>query len=139
MDREKITVMVADDDDDFRNILTEYVKSRGFNVVEARDGRESIDVAVESVPDVVLLDVMMPEKSGIDVCKELKTDERTRNAIVIMLTVRNQLSDKLTAYMAGAQRYLIKGCDLAEVDNCISTAIQQRDMNEFQMNTDDSM
>lgn len=134
-----ITVLVADDDDDFRAMLAEFLKERGFDVLEARDGQESINIAVEKTPDIILLDVMMPEKSGIDVCKELKADGRARNSIIIMLTVLNQLSDKLTAYMAGAQRYLIKGCDMTEVENCITTSIQQRDLNEVQMNADDTL
>lgn len=136
---ENVTVLVADDDDDFRVMLAEFLKVRGYEVLEARNGQESINVAVEKTPDIILLDVMMPEKSGIDVCKELKSDGLARNSIIIMLTVRNQLSDKLTAYMAGAQRYLIKGCEMTEVENCITTSIQQRDLNNIQMNTDDTL
>lgn len=133
-----ISVLVADDDDDFRVMVSAFLNERGFKVFQAIDGKEAVVTAIENIPDVVLLDMMMPEKSGIDVCKELKNDARTSAALIIMLTVKNQLSDKLTAYMAGAQRYILKGVDLHEVETIIRTVLHQRELNGIQMQDSNS-
>lgn len=128
-----ISVLVADDDNDFRELTAKFLETKGYSVLQAEDGSAAVSIATDKAPDVILLDVMMPSKSGIDVCKELKDSKTTRSSVIIMLTVKNQLSDKLTAYMAGAQRYLIKGCEFTEVERCIQTALQQKGINQIQM------
>lgn len=129
-------ILIADDDHDFRELIAEYLAGRGYNIVEACDGHEVFQKALDENPDIILLDVMMPRMNGIDVCRELKSDFRTRDSSIVMLTVKNRLSDKLTAYVAGAQRYLTKPCEMQDLDDCLQTVISQRNLNQFQHNQD---
>jgi len=130
------TVLIADDDPDFRELIKDYLSEAGYTVVEAGDGDEALRLAFEKPPDVLLLDVMMPGKNGFDVCKHIRNNDRTRGTSVVMLTVRNQLSDKLTAYISGAQRFLNKTCDLSDIDSCLKTVLKQKDIRKTQFDQD---
>ncbi len=129
-------ILIADDDQDFRELIADYLVEKGFKIVEACDGHEVFQKVLDENPDIIILDVMMPRMNGIDVCRELKSDYRTRDSSIVMLTVKNRLSDKLTAYVAGAQRYLTKPCEMQELDDCIRTVLSQREINIFQHRQD---
>jgi DNA-binding response OmpR family regulator len=129
-------ILIADDDDDFREMLSVFLSGEGYNIVEARDGAEVFDMTLNETPDVILLDVMMPSRSGFDICREIKADKRTRQSNVIMLTVKDSLPDKLTGYVAGAQRYLCKPCSLEDINECLQAVLRQRRLTRIQYEQD---
>ncbi|MFA6450769.1 MAG: response regulator [bacterium] len=129
-------ILIADDDDDFREMLSVFLSGEGYRIVEARDGAEVFDKALNEMPDVILLDVMMPSRSGFEICREIKADKRTRTSNIIMLTVKDSLPDKLTGYVAGAQRYLCKPCSLEDINDCLQAVLRQRRLTQMQYDQD---
>ncbi|HOX28463.1 MAG TPA: response regulator [bacterium] len=124
-------VLVADDDDDFRGMICDYLTEEGYTVIEASDGLQAFDKTLNERPDVLLLDVMMPGRGGYDVCRDLKIAERQdHKCIVVMLTAKASLQDKLAGFMSGASRYICKPCQLSEISECIETALTQRSITE---------
>lgn len=87
---DKVTVLTADDDDTFREFVVTLLSNEGYNVLEARDGDEAVAVAVAELPDLVILDVMMPGRDGFSAFRELRDDPRTSHIPVIMLTSINE-------------------------------------------------
>jgi two-component system alkaline phosphatase synthesis response regulator PhoP len=83
---DKKTILVVDDEPDFASIVQANLKKEGFNVEVAYDGVEALDKIKSNPPDAIVLDVMMPEKDGYEVCAELKKSEKYKNIPIIMLT-----------------------------------------------------
>ena len=106
MSAEKI--LVVDDDDDILLIVQTILASAGYTVFLARNGREGVDAALQLQPDLILLDVMMPELSGWEVCTTLKNAPETRQIPVAMLTVKSEIRDLITGMQVGADDYVTK-------------------------------
>lgn len=106
------TILIADDDVELCELLAEYLGQEGFNVRQAHDGAEALRKAGENSVDAVILDVMMPEMSGIEVLKSL----RQHSAVpVIMLTARSEDLDRILGLELGADDYLPKPCNPREL------------------------
>ena len=101
-------VLICDDEPHIVESLRYLVKREGYEVITAEDGEEGYSKAREILPDLVFLDVMMPKKSGFEVCRQLKMDERTKDIYVIILTARGEESDEKMAREAKANEYLTK-------------------------------
>jgi DNA-binding response OmpR family regulator len=101
-------ILVVDDEPFILRSLTYVLKREGFEVVEARDGIEALDVARREVPDLVFLDVMMPRMSGFDVLAELKSTAELAHCHVILLTAKGQDSDREQGFRLGCDDYLTK-------------------------------
>jgi signal transduction histidine kinase len=110
----KEKILVVDDAPDNLRMLMSLL-SQTYEVVEAEDGVSALAVASERSPDLILLDVMMPDIDGFEVCRRLKADEKTRDIPVIFLTVHDKLSDKMTAFKAGGVDYVTKPFQTQEV------------------------
>lgn len=109
-------VLVCDDEDVLRALVRASLN--GYDVIEARDGGEALLVARGERPDLILLDMMMPGRSGIDVLRDLRADPTLAAIPVVMLTARTQPGDREAAAGAGADRFLGKPFsphDLAEL------------------------
>jgi CheY-like chemotaxis protein len=106
-DRAK-TVLLCDDEDVLRSLVRATLESENCSIVEADDGDVSILLARQLVPDVIVLDMMMPGRSGLDVLSELRRDATLSHIPVIMLTARARPADQEAALAAGADRYLAK-------------------------------
>ena len=126
-------VLVADDDEDIRVFLDITLGLAGFEVIQARDGVEAFEVARSRVPDVVVLDVMMPRMDGIETLRRLRDDARTSNLPVILLTAKVQRQDTIDGLDAGADDYIVKPFDaeelLARIRAALRRADQQRSRN----------
>ena len=101
-------VLIADDEANIRNILDFTLHAEGFTVIGARNGDEAFTLAVSEQPDIVILDVMMPDTDGIEACRRLKRDERTSRLPVILLTARSSSDDRRRGREAGADAYITK-------------------------------
>ncbi|MBL8111416.1 MAG: EAL domain-containing protein [Acidobacteria bacterium] len=102
------TLLVVDDDDDILLIVDTLLRSAGYDVLLARNGREGIAMAISRQPSLILLDVMMPELSGWEVCATLKNLEETSHIPVVMLTVKAEIRDLVTGMQVGADDYVGK-------------------------------
>jgi two-component system, OmpR family, phosphate regulon response regulator PhoB len=102
------TVLLVEDDPDIRHLVSYKLTRSGHQVLEAADGFTALDLARRNPPDVVLLDVRMPRKSGLEVCRELRAGPRTAGVPIIMLTARARPQDIEQAYAAGATDYVVK-------------------------------
>jgi signal transduction histidine kinase len=109
------TVLVADDEPDMRGFLKSQL-ARTYRVIEAADGQQAVEKALYLRPEVVLLDMMMPELNGVEACRELRGHAETRSIPIIMLTARADDETKLEALSAGANDYLTKPFVVAELE-----------------------
>ena len=101
-------ILVVDDDDDILLIVQTILGGAGYSAHTAHNGREAVEKALELRPDLILLDVMMPELSGWEVCTTLKNAPETRQIPIAMLTVKNEIRDLITGMQAGADDYVTK-------------------------------
>lgn len=114
-DLDAVTVLLAEDDPDVSRSLEINLVFEGFDVTAVSDGRLALDVASQLVPDIAILDIVLPRLDGIEVCRELRRAPRTRNSAVIMVTARTLAADRLTALQAGADDYIMKPFDPREL------------------------
>ena len=101
-------ILIVDDDEDILLIVQTILASAGYSAMTARNGREGVDTAIELRPDLILLDVMMPELSGWEVCTTLKNAPETRQIPIVMLTVKSEIRDLITGMQVGADDYITK-------------------------------
>jgi two-component system, OmpR family, phosphate regulon response regulator PhoB len=111
----KPSVLVAEDEGALVTLLRYNLEREGYRVLEAMDGEEALLVAAEEKPDLVLLDWMLPQLSGIEVCRRLRSRQETRNVPIIMLTARGEESDRIRGLDTGADDYLTKPFSMMEL------------------------
>ncbi len=102
------TVLIADDEHNIRHILDFSLNAEGFDVLSAHTGEDALALAREQRPDLIILDVMMPGKGGIETCRILKEDPETAGIPVILLTARSSKADRDAGEEAGANDYITK-------------------------------
>lgn len=110
---EKVTLLVVDDEDRIRRLLNMYLTREGYEVEEAEDGAQALEMALANNYDCILLDQMMPEKDGLEVLLELR--EQKQMTPVIMLTAKGEESDRITGLESGADDYIVKPFSPREV------------------------
>ena len=102
------TILIIDDEADIRDILSYNLEKEGYQVLKAENGKKGIALAKNRLPDLILLDVMMPEMDGIEVCEILKSDENTQNILICFLTARSEDYSQIAGFNAGADDYVSK-------------------------------
>ena len=108
-------ILVAEDEPYILSMLEFRLKSLGHEIIRAVDGREALEFATTENPDLVLLDVMMPVMDGLQVLRNIKSQEETKNIPVIMLTAKGQDKDIVTGIETGAVDYVTKPFSFAEL------------------------
>ncbi|WP_048194807.1 response regulator [Methanococcoides methylutens] len=121
--REKI--LIVDDEPDAVMATRRALEADGYNVIDAGDGAMAFDLLRSDIPDVILLDVMMPDMDGFEVCKRLKEDPAYRNIPVIMLTAKGEIDDKVGGLDIGADDYVTKPFNLKELKARIKTVLRR--------------
>lgn len=102
------TIFVIDDEQDLVEMIRIKLEFEGFEVITACNGREALERIKDFTPDLILLDVMMPQLDGYQVCRKLKADSKYKHIPVIMFTAKAQENDKLWGEECGADAYLTK-------------------------------
>jgi len=107
----KARILIVDDEPDNLTILREILKSR-YTVLAASTGQHAVSLAASyPPPDLILLDIKMPNMDGYDVLKTLRTSQRTRNIKIVFVTTKRAIDDKMTAYQQGIEDYITKPID----------------------------
>jgi EAL domain-containing protein (putative c-di-GMP-specific phosphodiesterase class I)/CheY-like chemotaxis protein len=118
-------VLIADDDEEVSLLLRTYLKPLACDFLSASDGEEALAVAQAELPDAVLLDVMMPKRSGWEVCQALKAVQKTSHIGVILVTGRGDVKDRLTGLQVGADDYLVKPFNRLEVTRRVQAVLDR--------------
>ena len=105
-------ILICDDQPMIHETLGVYLKNEGFEYCSAMDGQEATDLAESYKPDLIILDIMMPKKSGVDVCREIRATSRTP---IIMLTAKGEEIDRILGLELGADDYIVKPFSAREV------------------------
>ncbi len=119
------SILIVDDEEDVLELLQLVFEANGFVVRTALNGKAAVASAYENPPDVIVLDVMMPEMDGWQVLKTLKGDERTQDIPVVMLSARAERRDKMIGLQEGAEGYLAKPFSPAEVVREIQSVLNR--------------
>ncbi|HAF95331.1 MAG: hypothetical protein A2X34_05930 [Elusimicrobia bacterium GWC2_51_8] len=104
-------ILIVDDDALNRDMLKTRLEAAGYGVAEAGNGEEGVKAAQALAPDLIIMDVMMPKVDGRLACRILKTNPKTKDIPVVMLTARSQHMEELRGWESGADEYLVKPCD----------------------------
>ena len=102
------TILVVDDDPDTLTLIGLTLQRGGFKVIKAQGGQQALNLLTHNRPDLVILDVMMPQMDGYEVCREIKADPRTADLPIVMLTAKAQTQSQLDGFRAGAIDYITK-------------------------------
>ena len=119
------TLLICDDENVLRELIRASLEDL-YALVEASDGDEALSRARERTPDLILLDMMMPGRSGLDVLVELRGDPELAQVPVIMLTARSQMADRDAAVEAGADRFLVKPFSPRELTTVVEELLDSR-------------
>lgn len=122
----KPVLLLVDDNEDFRFYLKDNLKLH-YAIAEARNGRQGLEKAFDTIPDLVVSDVMMPEMDGIELCKKLRADPRTSHIPIILLTARSADEQKIAGYESGANDYVTKPFSFEILQSRIQNLIAQRE------------
>lgn len=115
------TILIVDDVPTNLGVIVDVLEERGFRVLVAREGEEGLRRAEFAHPDLILLDVMMPGMSGLEVCRRLRANEATRDIPVLFMTASREIRDKLEGFEAGGVDYITKPFETAEVSARVDT------------------
>lgn len=104
-------ILIVEDEPNVRNFVKVYLEFEGYQVVEAKNGKEGLEQVKAEQPDLVVTDIMMPEMDGVTFYKTLRQDEKTKSLPVIVLTVKDEFEDIKFAYLIGVDEYVTKPFD----------------------------
>jgi CheY-like chemotaxis protein len=130
------TILVIDDDADVCALVCDTLEQEGYNCLRAGNGLEGMNRLRDGRPDAVVLDVMLPDKSGVQLCGEISED--ASGTPVIVLTVKQDLYTKINSFRAGAKRYLTKPFDIDDLIYAVEKTLRQKEMHEKQYEIYDS-
>lgn len=121
---ELVKVLVVDDDENVITIIRDILEPDLFEIYEAMTGKEALGMVFVTIPDIIVLDIMMPSMDGYTVCKKLKDHEHTKDIPIIILSAKTDLKDKLKAMEMGIDDYVIKPFDPQELKARIKMALK---------------
>jgi len=119
----KPRILVVEDDFDISNMLRIYFQSQGYEVAVAPRGRDALEMCRQQLPNIVVLDIMLPDIDGYEVCRQLRSNLRTSHIPIIFLTQKDERSDKIQGLELGADDYITKPFDVEELRLRVKNAI----------------
>ncbi|MCC6349886.1 MAG: response regulator [Candidatus Eisenbacteria bacterium] len=117
-------ILIVDDEPDLRSVLRFGLEAERFEVIEAADGEEGLKLACDQLPDLIVLDLMLPRMDGYKVCRALKFDDRYRHIPVIILSARSGETDRRLALDLGADGYVTKPYDMKDLVSRVREQLQ---------------
>ncbi|MCX5783972.1 MAG: response regulator [Elusimicrobia bacterium] len=111
----KQTILIADDKPEVRELLSGMLKEHGYNVLLAENGLDAVKLAQKHLPSLILLDIKMPIKDGIEACREIRQEDKTKMIPIIILSVAGQSAEIQKAMLYGANSYITKPCNKEKI------------------------
>ena len=108
MDNKNITILLVDDEPDILEIVGYNLSSEGYNVITASDGKEAVKLAKKRKPQLIILDVMMPEMDGIEACEIIRNTQKIKHTLITFLSARGEDYSQIAGFNAGADDYITK-------------------------------
>ncbi|MBC7249880.1 MAG: response regulator transcription factor, partial [Anaerolineae bacterium] len=118
-------ILVVDDDVYVADTMQRSLQKRGHEVLTAYNGIEALGLIQQQIPDLIILDISMPRMNGIEVCRRLRSDARTKSIPIIFLTARSMIEDKIEGFEAGADDYITKPFDIQELELRIKAILRR--------------
>ena len=125
MDKKKKKLLIADDEPNIR-LLVKRIFEQEYTILEAENGKKAVDVALHNTPDIILMDIMMPEIDGLTALSAMKANERTRPIPVIMLTGVGHELNEIMAKSMGAKAYMRKPINSQELLDIVNKLLNER-------------
>jgi DNA-binding response OmpR family regulator len=125
-ERETQLVLVADDEEDIRALVAFRLQRAGYDVITAADGEEALALATTRLPDLIVLDMMMPKATGLEVTRSLRGQDSTKDIPVILLTARAQEADVASGFEAGADDYVKKPFSPKDLQSRVQKLLERR-------------
>lgn len=123
----KQTILIIEDERAIVDVLTYNFRKEGFEVLTATDGQDGLRRAQASLPDLVVLDLMLPVIEGLEVCRQLRTGTRTKEIPILMLTARSEEVDEIVGFQMGADDYVTKPFKMKPLIQRIKALLRRRD------------
>src|SRR6516225_586123 len=123
-------ILIVDDNETNRDILQTRLGTHGYDLIQAADGEEAIELARKSLPDLILLDVMMPKLDGVEVTKRLKADTSLPFMPIILVTAKSDIKDVVTGLDAGADEYLTKPVDQTSLVARVKSMLRVKELHD---------
>ena len=120
-------ILVIEDDKDIQNLLHLNLEAAGYKVLIAGSGYDGLKIARQDLPDLILLDLMLPHMDGLEVCRRLKSDDKLKGIIIIMLTARSEEVDRVVGFELGADDYVVKPFSVRELLLRIKAVLRRED------------
>lgn len=118
-------ILIVDDEEMTRHLLSHILSRAGYKVIEAGNGQEALQQLVTMLPDLIIMDVLMPHLDGFSTIRQIRADPRTIHVPVIFLSSRADVSAEHEGFAAGAQRYLVKPIGLTELVNHVQELLAE--------------
>ncbi len=120
-----LSLLIVEDDSAIREMLVCFLKGKNYNVKEAKDGKQALDILGQSNPDLIILDWMLPDISGPSIVKKIRNNPIQKDIPIVMLTARSEEADKIEGLDAGADDYMTKPVSLQELHARIRALIRR--------------
>ena len=123
-------ILIVEDELDLRSTLEFKFKSEGYTVNAVSKGKDAIDAIARKKPDLILLDLMLPDMSGLDICKKIRNNSDSFDIAIIMLTAKGEEVDRVLGFELGADDYVVKPFSVRELALRVSTVLKRREKQE---------
>ena len=120
-----LKILIVDDEKDLVDLISYNLEKEGFSILKAYDGEAAVEITKAQKPDLLILDLMLPRKNGIDVCKAIRANPSTSNLPIIMLTAKADESDKILGLEIGADDYITKPFSVKELTARVRTVLRR--------------
>lgn len=124
----KARVLIIEDDRSLAEVISYNLRQEGFEVFVAYDGQDGLTQAQLKLPDLIVLDLMLPVIGGLDVCRRLRADTSTRNVLIVMLTAKSEESDEVVGFAMGADDYVTKPFSVRVLTERAKALLRRREM-----------
>lgn len=121
----KHTVLIVEDEDDIRELLAYHLEKDGFSVIQAGNGKQALEQTQSEKPQIILLDIMLPDMDGLSVCRQIKRDPALNATPIIMVTAKGEEIDRIVGLELGADDYIVKPFSLREVSLRIKAILRR--------------